>query len=92
MPEEICEAHHDITILPNGNFLAICSEVRSQEEAINAGLQGIQGPFELDMVVEIQPIGNSEAEIVWEWRFLGSSSTKYRSAIFINLRRIVRSS
>ena len=69
MPEEICEAHHDIAILPNGNFLAICSEVRSQEEAINAGLQDIQGPFELDMVVEIQPIGSSEADIVWEWRF-----------------------
>ena len=37
MPEEICEANHDIAILQNGNILAICSEVRSQEEAINAG-------------------------------------------------------
>tara|TARA_B100000614_G_scaffold194081_1_gene175292 strand:+ start:13470 stop:14876 length:1407 start_codon:yes stop_codon:yes gene_type:complete len=69
MPQEICEPHHDIAIMPNGNFLVICSEVKSQQDAIEAGLQGIQGDFELDMIVEIKPIGSDDAEIIWEWRF-----------------------
>ena len=69
MPVEICVPHHDITILPNENILAICEETKTQEEALNAGLQGINGSMTLDMVVEIQPIGNNQANIVWEWHF-----------------------
>jgi len=67
--EEICEPHHDIALLPNGNFLVICEETKTQQEALDAGLQGINGPMILDMVVEVQPIGTNDAEIVWEWRF-----------------------
>ena len=69
MPDEVCEPHHDIALLPNGNFLVICEETKTQQEALNAGLEGINGPMILDMVVEVQPIGNDNAAIVWEWRF-----------------------
>ena len=65
MPVEICVPHHDIAILPNENILAICEETKTQQEAQNAGLQGINGPMTLDMVVEIQPLPNNQAEIVW---------------------------
>jgi len=67
MPVEICVPHHDITVLPNGHILAICEETKTEQEAQNAGLEGINGPMTLDMVVEIQPLENNQAEIVWEW-------------------------
>ena len=69
MPVEICVPHHDIAILPNENILAICEETKTQQEAQNAGLQGINGPMTLDMIVEIQPLPNNQADIVWEWHF-----------------------
>ena len=67
--EDICVPHHDIALLPNGNFLVICEETKTQQEALDAGLEGINGPITLDMVVEVQPIGIDNAEIVWEWHF-----------------------
>ena len=69
VPTEICIPHHDIAILPNENILAICEETKSQQEALNAGLQGINGPMTLDMIIEIQPLPNNDAEIVWKWHF-----------------------
>ena len=69
MPEEICVPHHDITILPNENILIICEETRTQQEALDAGLEGINGPISLDMIVEIRPLQNNQAEIVWKWHF-----------------------
>ena len=69
MPTEICNPHHDITILPNENILIICEETRTQQEALDAGLEGINGPISLDMIVEIRPLQNNQAEIVWKWHF-----------------------
>jgi len=69
MPTDICIPHHDITILPNENILLICEETKSQQEAENAGLQGINGSMTLDMIVEIQPLPNNQADIVWKWHF-----------------------
>ena len=69
LPQEICKPHHDIAILPNNNILAICTEEKSHQEAESAGFVGIDGPFELDMIVEIEPIGNNNANIVWKWHF-----------------------
>ena len=69
MPTEICIPHHDITILPNENILAICEETKTIQEALDAGLQGVTEPLILDMVVEIKPLPNNEAEIIWKWHF-----------------------
>ncbi len=71
LPEEICTPHHDIAILPNGNILAICSEVRTPQEVASKGKIVINPnvPLTLDMIIEIMPIGEDNAEIVWEWRF-----------------------
>jgi len=69
LPQEICIPHHDIAVLPNGNILAICTELKSQEEAQNKGLIGISDILHLDMIVEIDPIGIDSANIVWEWHF-----------------------
>ena len=69
MPTEICNPHHDITILPNGNILAICEEYKSNQDLLDAGIEGATGIMKIDMIVEIQPLQNNEAEIVWKWHF-----------------------
>ncbi len=69
IPNEICEPHHDISVLHNGNILAICSETKSYQEAIEAGKQNLNGNFTLDMIIEIEPLGVNDANIVWEWHF-----------------------
>lgn len=63
-------AHHDVDILPNGNYLAIAWESKTAEEAIAAGRNPRQIPEDgiwPDWVVELHPAGTDQAEIVWEW-------------------------
>lgn len=62
--------HHDIEYLPNGNILVIAWERRTVQEAADLGRNpqtitndGIWS----EQVVEIKPVGDSEAQIVWEW-------------------------
>jgi hypothetical protein len=69
MPEEICKPHHDIAVLPNGNILVICSEEKTQQEALNAGIENINGPMRLDMILEIEPVGLDDVNILWEWHY-----------------------
>ncbi len=63
--------HHDITVKPDGNVLALAFERFSQEEAVAAGFNPEQlvetHDFELysEKIIEIDPSTN---EIVWEWR------------------------
>ncbi len=63
-------AHHDVAIMPNGNYLTIAWEARTKEEAIAAGRNPDKIPeagMWPDWVVEIKPIGTDSASIVWEW-------------------------
>ena len=63
-------SHHDIQPLPNGNILLISWERFTRQEAINAGKNPniFQDDYIWsDYIVEIQPKGESEAIIVWEW-------------------------
>ena len=62
--------HHDVAIMPDGNYLAIAWESKSPEEAIAFG----RDPGNLpkaglwpDWVVELKPEGKDSAVIVWEW-------------------------
>ena len=62
--------HHDFQVLPNGNVLVLAWEVKSKEEAIQAG----RDPATLagdelwpDHIVEVKPLGATGGEIVWEW-------------------------
>ena len=69
LSDSICLPHHDISILPNGNILSICTEFKNQDEALNMGYdQQPDSLFGFDMLIEIQPIGNDSANIVWEWK------------------------
>lgn len=62
--------HHDIAPMPNGNILLIAWELRSQQEAIEAGRDPNSFPATglwSEQVVEIAPVGADSATIVWEW-------------------------
>jgi len=62
--------HHDVTILPNGNILAIIWEVKSEQDCLSQG----RDPNRLsnkviwsERIVEIKPVLPDNAEFVWEW-------------------------
>jgi hypothetical protein len=62
--------HHDVKMLPNGDILAIQWEKKSTSEAVAAGRNPntlMQGHLWVDAILEIQPVGATDGEIVWEW-------------------------
>lgn len=63
--------HHDIEPLPNGNILCICRDVYSKPVIVEHGRDPskVLFNFRLEKVVELQPVGSSDVNIVWEWKF-----------------------
>lgn len=68
LPSSICVPHHDIEVLPNGNILAICEEFKTYEDVLTKGKINPSN-MSLDMIVEIEPVSDHDANIVWEWHF-----------------------
>ncbi|MCK5301471.1 MAG: aryl-sulfate sulfotransferase, partial [Thermoplasmatales archaeon] len=63
-------SHHDVQPLPNGNILLIAWEKLTQDELLNAGRNpdNIPGYYSWsDYIIEVQPVGDSDGVIVWEW-------------------------
>ena len=61
------QAHHDMEPLPNGNFLALVWERISNAESVALGHEFNSEKWS-EKIIEIKPIGNNDAEIVWEWK------------------------
>jgi hypothetical protein len=61
------QQHHDIQPLPNGNLLLIAWEAKTAQEASNAGRQSASRPMWPTLIVEVEPVGASVGNIVWEW-------------------------
>ncbi|UCH84815.1 MAG: aryl-sulfate sulfotransferase [Candidatus Latescibacterota bacterium] len=61
------QQHHDIEPMPNGNVLVIAWERKTYEEAIAAGRQQLSGEMWVTMIAEIEPVGATGGNIVWEW-------------------------
>ena len=62
--------HHDIEPLPNGNILILAWEYKTAEEAVEQGRNpNLLEDNELwpEHIIEIEPVGNNDANIVWEW-------------------------
>ena len=62
--------HHDVTVLPNGNILAIAWEAKSREETQQIGMRPEMTPEDgvwPDMILELEPRPPDGARIVWEW-------------------------
>lgn len=58
--------HHDIAPLPNGNFLAIVWERKTEQEAQAIGRQ-YDGEVWSERIIEVEILANNKANIVWEW-------------------------
>ena len=59
--------HHDIAPMPNGNIMMISWELKTEEEAIQAGRKPgslVQQKLWPDYLLEVNPQTN---EVVWEW-------------------------
>ena len=62
--------HHDIQPLPNGNILVIAWERKTAAEAYALGRQTINNPLNemwSEAILELEPVGTNDANIVWEW-------------------------
>src|SRR6185436_1113654 len=59
--------HHDICPMPNGNVLLIAYERKTSAEVIAAGCSTFSGEMWPDKIVEVQPVGATGGNIVWEW-------------------------
>ena len=64
--------HHDIEPLPNGNILCLVKDILTEAEQIQLGKNPslLNGNFKSEKIIEIQPVGNNDINIVWEWRFV----------------------
>lgn len=63
--------HHDLEFLPNGNILILAWELHSVNEAIAAGRNPSfinSAGIWTEKIVEVQPIGSDQIQVVWEWR------------------------
>lgn len=63
--------HHDIEPLPNGNILCVAGVNFTKDEIVALGRdpENTSDSFRMDRIVELEPVGSHEANLVWEWRF-----------------------
>jgi len=61
--------HHDVRQMPNGNVLIISWERKTSAEAIAQGRNPSLTTANVwsEQIVELQPVGITEANVVWEW-------------------------
>lgn len=64
--------HHDIEPLPNGNILCLVFDFFSKDTIVSLGRDSaITGTvFKLDKIIELEPSGTNDANLVWEWKFI----------------------
>lgn len=64
--------HHDIEPLPNGNILCVLTDRYTDAEITSVGRDPAttDSSFKLDKIIELQPVGTNDADIVWEWKFI----------------------
>jgi len=69
LASDTLHAHHDFSILPNGNLLVILWEVHDRADALSQGANGdlLDGEIWSERIVELAPTANSW-EVVWQWR------------------------
>lgn len=63
--------HHDIEPLPNGNILILSRDVYTVAQATAQGRNPslIGANFRSEKIIEIEPVGASSLNIIWEWKF-----------------------
>jgi len=76
LDSDICRMHHEQLVLSNGNILALCRETITAEENIYMNIE-----LDIDKIIEIEPIGSNQANIIWEWHFYDHLIQDYDSDI-----------
>lgn len=65
-------SHHDAYYMSNGNVLLLVWELIYTDELIELGRDPNEIAFEgfrwSEKIVELEPVGNNDANIVWQWR------------------------
>lgn len=61
--------HHDVFPMPNGNILVLAWDLKSPAQAIAAGRDTTRIGVSLwsEKIMELQPVGTSGANVVWQW-------------------------
>ena len=62
--------HHDIELLPNGNVLMVVSDVKSAQDAFDAGRNPdllVSDNLNSLAIIEIEQLGLDSGRVVWEW-------------------------
>jgi hypothetical protein len=62
--------HHDVYPLPNGNILMLAVNTLTSIEAVAQGRNPAlitQGKIFNEQILELEPVGVNQANIVWEW-------------------------
>lgn len=64
--------HHDIEPLPNGNILCLVKNSISVSDQIEMGKDPslISADLVSERIIEVQPVGNNQINVVWQWDFL----------------------
>lgn len=62
------QQHHDVAPMPNGNVLMLAWELRTQQEALDMGVVSVGGDIWPTYIAEVEPVGATGGNIVWEWR------------------------
>ena len=73
--------HHDIEPMPNGNLLILSWDRKTYLEALSAGRENIESDIWPDKIVELEPVGFNDANIVWEWTFWDHLIQDYDSTL-----------
>ena len=67
---DIYQHHHDVEPLPNGNILIIVWERKTIAQSIAAGRESLNNSLNeiwSEAVLELEPVGLNDVNIVWEW-------------------------
>lgn len=66
--DSLCQ-HHDFKVMPNGNILVIVWHRKSFAEAVANGKNpaATNAYVWSEKIVELEPVGSNQANIVWEW-------------------------
>jgi hypothetical protein len=63
--------HHDVAPMPDGSILVLAWELKSGQEAVDAGRDPRTIPEEGEMwaeqLLQVQPRGDRDVDVLWEW-------------------------
>jgi hypothetical protein len=65
-------SHHDAVYLPNGHILVLTWELVFTDELVELGRNpneiAVEGFMWSERIVEVEPVGSNDLNIVWEWQ------------------------